>query len=60
MSTDKKPEPKDFPPESPHDLEWGGYNHTKYSTALEQWEQRNIQKQTTMTDTTKRYRPLNK
>jgi len=40
---DKKPEPKDFPPESPHDLEWGGYNHSKYSLALEQWEQRNIQ-----------------
>lgn len=34
----RKPEPKDFPPESPHDLEWGGYNHTKYQIALAQWE----------------------
>lgn len=29
-----KPDTKDFPPESPHDLEWGGYNHEKYSAAL--------------------------
>ena len=34
----KKPERKDFPPESPHDLEWGGYNHAKYQIALAQWE----------------------
>lgn len=34
----KKPEPKDFPPESPHDLEWGGYNDAKYQVALAQWE----------------------
>lgn len=34
----KKPDPKDFPPESPHDLEWGGYNHEKYSQALRIWE----------------------
>lgn len=33
-----KPEQKDFPPESPHDLEWGGYNHEKYSAALKHWE----------------------
>jgi len=33
-----KPDPKDFPPESPHDLEWGGYNHAKYQVALVQWQ----------------------
>lgn len=36
----RKPEHKDFPPESPHDLEWGGYNHEKYSAALEAWSKR--------------------
>lgn len=33
-----KPDTKDFPPESPHDLEWGGYNHEKYNAALKRWE----------------------
>ena len=33
-----KPNPKDFPPESPHDIEWGGYNYEKYSAALEAFE----------------------
>jgi tryptophan 2,3-dioxygenase len=36
MST--KPRPEDFPPESPHDLEWGGYNHEKYEAAMKAWE----------------------
>lgn len=35
-----KPNPQDFPPESPHDIEWGGYNHEKYEAALKAWENR--------------------
>lgn len=34
----RKPEPRDFPPKSPHDLEWGGYDHDAYEAALKSWE----------------------
>ena len=33
----KKPEPKDYPPQSPHDLEWGGIGQ-KYYSDIEIWE----------------------
>ena len=33
----KKPDPKNYPPVSPHDLEWGGVNQ-KYFTDLANWE----------------------
>lgn len=38
-----KPDPKDYPPQSPHDLEWGGVGQ-KYYEDLRKWEAENLRK----------------
>lgn len=38
-----KPQPKDFPPENPHDIEWYGYNQERYRAAIAAWEKDQVQ-----------------